>query len=145
MIIKQIYEYILNKDSKIIKKFIGFPRKPIEEDIILFLEDKNFKRIEGIEDKIFGFDANIEKSKGLSYAFINRNNKIYNVIYFYEGGKITEYNPLFKIIVYKKEKDIDETYISGEIYFSKEIQNKNRYNHDEYDKFIKEINKYFRW
>ena len=116
---KQIYEYILNKDTKIIKNFIEFPKKPIEEDIILFLKNKKFKRIEGIEDRTLGIDANIEKSKGLSYAFIN-NNKIYNVIYFYEGGKIDEYNPLFRILVYKNEKDIDSTYISGEIYFSTE-------------------------
>lgn len=150
MVMKRIDEYLLGKGKTNVPEHL-FPKLPIEDDIIDFLEyqgfeRKNFENVDvmnrKIETKII---KKLERSKNLSYIFINRHYANYNSIYFSKGGKITEDNPCVKILVYKDEHDINSAYISGKLYFDSTTYCKldTEYDHKEYEKLIKDINKYF--
>lgn len=145
-----IYEYLLGKNHAKLPS-IKFPEKPIEDDMIDFLEYQGFERktFENVEVMNRKIETKIikklERSKKLSYIFINRPYANHNSIYFSKGGKITEDNPCAKILVYKDEHDINSAYISGKLYFDSTTycELDTEYDHKEYGKFIKDVNKYF--
>lgn len=147
-----INEYILTK-SNVKGKNIKFPEKPIEDAVINFLEHKGF--IDAGYSHSSVIFKSIEKIESSSYIVIDDNVYVpYSSVFFSKGGKITENNPCFEILVYKTENDIDLNYIAGRIHFEpnygvnttyNDDGVKIKYNGEEYKYFVKEINKYFGW
>ena len=147
-----ICEYLLGK--KFGKQTLAkFPEKPIEDDVMNFLEyqgfeRKNFEKVDFMNSKTESkIIKKLERSKKSSYIFIDRPYANYNIIFFSKYGKITEDNPCVEILVYEDENDIDSAYICGKFYFDSTAYCKldREYDHKEYEKLVEDINKYFEW
>ena len=154
---KPIYEYILKKDINI-KKLGKFPEDRVESDIIKFLEDNGYEKINIME---FTDTSNVDvrdqkrlqnieknsKNREVYYLKINTGSR-FNEIWFFKGGKISEDNPVFSIIAFPTKEKIHKGFYSSHIYFSAELSSKNElkqtrtFSSEEYDEFKKLLKKY---
>jgi hypothetical protein len=142
---KPIYEYILNKDTKIIK-YKEFPDTQKLTDIVKFLEGKGFIEVKcKITDSAFLQIVNLRETSITPIYMIDPfwPGKDVSWIRFCNPGETNEENPIFFIRVFNKIKKPDEELSIGFIeYNSNEIEDTQI---NTIKEFIKEVNKYFGW
>jgi hypothetical protein len=139
---KPIYEYILNKDTKVIKT-LSFPQSQKISDYIDFLEANNFKEL--IDDNVNLYDNIVSK-------FRKCQDKCYMIhaerkwIRFKNKGEITNKNPLFFIFVNNDGKEQKygaiNDYVVGFIDNNINVKSE-RYGFYTYKEFLNYVNKIF--
>lgn len=150
---KPIYEYILNKDTKI-KKLEEFPKNQIEQDIIDFLERQNFKKINIKEfydtlDMYYRISHRLkeieEKSENRQVYYLKENSHSqFNEIWFFKGGKISKDNPVFSVNVFPNKEKIHKGYYSSHIYYDVNCNNTNTecFSNNQFNYFRDLLSKY---
>lgn len=148
---KRLYEFLSVSGIKTHQKF---PEKPIVDDVKDFLDKQKFKMIavkrplRDIDDNLYydEFFTKLEKESKNDpsyYMCFYSHDVPFSEIYFFRGGEISEDNPLYDITVFNTEKDIDDTYYSGERFTGKNEKEKKQYR--TYDEFVDEIMTFFGW
>lgn len=135
---KHINRYLNNKieNSKYLTS--AFPPEPVLGDILMFLENKNFKYIESEDKTMTQLCKAIEDANCPVYTYSELAEHSWWIRIF-KGGKITVDNPMFTLEQHNRNAGNTTTFCCLETY--EKLVKK----YKTYEQFTDIINEYFKW